>query len=231
MTTIFTDYHNHCLPGMDDGAKDVAVSLQMLSLLKNQSIDRVVATPHYYPHREGLASFLKRREQALEQLVQKQTDMRILSGAEVALERGLETLPDLDRLTLHGSRYLLLELPYAPLKKWMLEEIHNIAVNWDIVPVIAHLDRYLIWYKTKDLAEVLAIPDSVIQLNYSALKKRKSRKLALDLIRKRYPVLFGTDAHDMVDRKPNADLIYSVLKRRLTPEDWIYMLEYNQSFL
>ena len=51
------DLHTHILPGMDDGAKDTATSLQMLRMERDQGVDTVVLTPHYYRHRESAEDF------------------------------------------------------------------------------------------------------------------------------------------------------------------------------
>ena len=51
-----TDFHSHILPGVDDGSKDVEMSVAMLRTLAEQGVDRVVATPHFYPRREDRKS-------------------------------------------------------------------------------------------------------------------------------------------------------------------------------
>ena len=55
-----TEYHCHILPGIDDGAKDVETSLAMIEMMKAQGVERIVATSHFYAHREkSVAEFLK----------------------------------------------------------------------------------------------------------------------------------------------------------------------------
>ena len=45
---VKTDFHTHCLPGMDDGASCPEESLSMLELLKTQGIERVALTSHFF---------------------------------------------------------------------------------------------------------------------------------------------------------------------------------------
>jgi len=59
-----TDLHTHILPGMDDGARNVAMSLAMLEAERAQGVDTVVLTPHFYREREDAERFLQRREAA-----------------------------------------------------------------------------------------------------------------------------------------------------------------------
>ena len=63
-----TDLHTHILPGMDDGAKTVEQSLQMLQMQLEQCVDTVVLTPHFYRERETVEEFLSRRGKAMAQL-------------------------------------------------------------------------------------------------------------------------------------------------------------------
>lgn len=41
-----TDFHNHILPGIDDGAKTVEESIELIEGFKNIGIHDFVATPH-----------------------------------------------------------------------------------------------------------------------------------------------------------------------------------------
>jgi protein-tyrosine phosphatase len=44
--SVQTDMHSHVLPGIDDGAADIASSLQLLHGMYDLGIRTVVATPH-----------------------------------------------------------------------------------------------------------------------------------------------------------------------------------------
>ena len=43
----FIDCHNHSLPYIDDGAKDIEMSLEMLRIAQNNQISDVILTPHH----------------------------------------------------------------------------------------------------------------------------------------------------------------------------------------
>ena len=48
------DFHNHFLPGVDDGAKTFQESIEMLKFASKQGITEVVQTIHYqHPKMEG----------------------------------------------------------------------------------------------------------------------------------------------------------------------------------
>ena len=67
---MLTDHHSHILPGIDDGAKNVEMSLEMIRALKQQGVERIVATPHFYAHREdGIDAYLQKRQHAFDTLM------------------------------------------------------------------------------------------------------------------------------------------------------------------
>ena len=62
------DFHSHILPAMDDGSKNIEESLQMLRMLQEQGVERVIATPHFYADENPPDVFLRRRADAWEHL-------------------------------------------------------------------------------------------------------------------------------------------------------------------
>ena len=45
----FVDIHSHVLPGIDDGAKDIKESIELLKGMKKLGFSKVIGTPHTYP--------------------------------------------------------------------------------------------------------------------------------------------------------------------------------------
>ncbi len=107
----------------------------------------------------------------------------------------------------------MLELPYADFSPWYLEEITDIAYGYGLTPIIAHIHRYLEYYSKADYEEVLKL-DAVFQVNNEAFGNFKEKKFVKALIKEGYPYLFGSDAHNLSDRKPNWDL----LQKKAKPE-------------
>ena len=209
-----TDYHCHILPRMDDGPKDLAMSLDMIRLMMAQGVGRIVATPHFHAHREeGVRAFLERRQEAYREIIDTDITMPYLYlGAEVAVERGISSLPGVHQLTLADTPYILLELPYAPFAHWMLEEIDALSQRYGLTPVLAHLHRYARFYTPDQMAEVLRT-EAVLQFNNEAFRNFQERRLALSLIRRGCPYILGSDAHNLTRRRPDWDL----LKRKVRP--------------
>jgi protein-tyrosine phosphatase len=209
-----TEYHCHILPGIDDGAKDVETSLAMIEMMKEQGVERIVATSHFYAHREkSVAEFLKKRQAAFEKIRDKSVIKDIRLGAEVAVENGISELPDIEKLAVEGTRMILLELPYSAYAKWMSEEIYNIGAEFDLKVMLAHVHRYLEYYSKEEMAELLSTK-AVMQINNEAFTGWSERKLVKRIIADEKRFAFGSDAHNTGDRKPNWDL----LKKKVKPD-------------
>lgn len=211
---MLTDFHCHCLPQMDDGSQSVEMSIQMLKKLCLQNVGKVIATPHYYPHKEDVASFMQRREvshKSLSEHMKGSNLPEIELGAEVHLSKGLskENLSGL--CTESGT--ILLELPFRSFKPWMLEEIENITYQFSVTPIIAHIERYLTIYQKEDFQRLLTFEEAVWQVNNTAFTHLKSRSFVRKLLRQGHRVILGSDAHNLSDRAPNFDQVQKYLRK------------------
>lgn len=216
---MLTEHHCHILPQIDDGSQSVEMSLEMIGTMKAQGVERIVATPHFYAHREkSVAHYVEKRAHALGKLIEADASCKeILLGAEIAIEHGISQLPGLEQLRFAGTDYMLLELPYASFSHWLIEEITDIAYEYHITPVIAHIHRYLEYYSRSELEEILKL-DAVFQINNEAFGNFKEKKFVKSLIKDGYPYLFGSDAHNMSDRKPNWDLLVKKVRPEVLDE-------------
>lgn len=143
------DFHNHVLPGVDDGARDVEEALQAVAALHREGVGTVVATPHlpasHTEHAGVLLERLERLDGAYEAL-----DGRLeRDGRGVRLERGAEVRlnapePDLSdpRLRLAGTHFVLVEFSAFQMPPYGMEQLAQIRrQGW--IPVLAHPERYV----------------------------------------------------------------------------------------
>ena len=228
---MLTDYHSHVLPSMDDGAYTVRESLRMLDMWAAQDVARVAATPHFHLHREPAKTFLARRDDSISRLPAAGTHPALLIGAEVYISEGLCEISELTQLTLAGSKYIMLELPYFRFSQRVLEEAQNIMHDYGLIPIFAHIERYIQWYTNADIMDVLAIPGVVWQVNHESLFYDDTLDFTLDLIQGGHPVIFGSDAHNTRQRPPNAAEAYPLLRKLLTRAQYDRLLALNANLL
>ena len=211
---MLTDHHSHILPGMDDGSKSVEMSLEMIKMLRAQGVERIAATSHFYAHREqgDIKNYLQKRQYAYEQLMDASPAIgNIILGAEVAIERGISELDGIEKLAFAGTDYILLEFPYTSFADWMIEEIENIAYNFKLTPIIAHLHRYLDDYSKSQIQAVLSL-GAVIQFNNEVFETWGGKRFFKSVLDVGHSFVFGSDTHNTSTRKPNFDLLIKKAK-------------------
>lgn len=135
------DVHCHVLPGLDDGARDLADALAMVRIAHADGIRAICATPHVRDDHDVDLASLTRRRAALQAAID--VDVEILPGGEVA-EPLLRTLSEaeLRGLTLGGGgRWILLEPARGPLSDALVAAVDHLA-ELGLGAVIAHPERH-----------------------------------------------------------------------------------------
>lgn len=221
---MWTDYHTHILPDMDDGAPTADVSAQMLKKLREQGAEKVVLTSHFYSDQDSIDSFLERRERSFANLMahpEAESFPPLYKGAEVRLELNMCMMDDLPRLCIEGTRYLLLEMPYSRYKEWMPREIENVAYRLKVTPILAHIDRYLAmeWIKKEEWEELCTFPDAIFQVNAKAFERRDIRHAIKRLAKDGVPLVYGTDAHNLGERAPDGNLLPADFLKKYPPQN------------
>lgn len=139
------DFHAHILPQVDHGCKNLKEAETQLRLAKEAGVDTVIATSHFYPHRETPEKFLRRRAAAYRQLSEelKTADLpKVRAAAEVLVCRGMERIPQLEDLCIHGTRVLLLEMPFGAWNRELTDTVIKIKERRGLKVVLAHVNRY-----------------------------------------------------------------------------------------
>lgn len=214
-----TDLHTHILPGIDDGARDVHMSISMLRMEREQGVDTVVLSPHFYGDRETADQFLQRRSQSFAQLSsalarEQEAFPRLVLGAEVAWRSDLVECEQLFELCIGQTKNLLLELPFTAWTDQMFDQIYDFMGRTGVTPVIAHLDRYLGLQSPRRIQQVLDLGVPT-QISAEILLHPLIRRRALKLLRHNQAHLLVTDCHDTVDRAPNLRAGMEIVRRKL----------------
>lgn len=213
------DFHSHILPGIDDGSKSVEMSIEMLREEFRQGIGHVVATPHFYPQYDTPERFLERRaeaESALREEMRKYTDLPRLSvGAEVYYFSGISDSKAISGLTIDQKRCILIEMPTSQWTEAMYRELEGLYVKRGLLPIIAHLDRYIGRFHNRDIPRRLANLPVLIQVNAEFFLERSTSAMALRMLKKDGIHLLGSDCHDLTSRKPNLEGALDLIRRRL----------------
>lgn len=226
------DWHSHILPGMDDGSKDVAESLTLVKILKEQNIDTVVATPHFYANNESAEKFLKRRCESYQSLCERlpEGSPAIKLGAEVRYYPGISRMADLKQLKIEESKLLLLEMPISKWTEYTVRELIEISSLQDINLILAHVERYMM-LQTADVQHRLYESGILMQVNAGFFVKAITKRKAIDYLSSGKIHFLGSDCHNMTTRPPQLDRAFAYIIKKLGNDFVSQMDEYGYSML
>ena len=210
------DLHTHALPGLDDGAKDEAESLALLEMSYAQGITLTALTPHCTLHREGsLERFLSRRQAAYERLLKakEKTDRplpQLLLGAELYADHDISRVPNIERLCLEGTNFLLMEFAFTDKLEWLSECVYMLNRK-GIIPILAHVERYphreRIFADLKDLKVIY-------QLNASCFLSFMGRMRTKQILRHQETFIVASDMHDPNNRPCNLKQAHRICQKK-----------------
>ena len=141
------DFHNHLIPGVDDGAATLEESRSALKVMQGQGFRTIITTPHISASslaRDGASDYLRRVDIGWGQL----QSLAKSEFPELRLERGFEILLDTPRvdlsdprLRLGGSRFVLVEFPWSGIPVNSVQSLFDMKMS-GYTPVVAHPERY-----------------------------------------------------------------------------------------
>ncbi|HMQ60027.1 MAG TPA: hypothetical protein PKE06_05120 [Flavilitoribacter sp.] len=139
-----TDLHSHILPGIDDGAKDVEESLELVRGLNALGYDRFIATPHILMelHPNSPETILPALEKLRSAVREAGLDVRIDAAAEYMMDDGFEPVLEAGNLlTLPGNR-VLVEMGFINPPPRLHDYLFRLQTK-GYKPLLAHPERYL----------------------------------------------------------------------------------------
>ena len=216
------DFHSHILPGIDDGSRNVKMSLGMIEELSRQGVDTICATSHFYVTQRTPEHYLERRQEAYELLepVLPDNAPRILLGAEVLYFPGISRMEALSSLCLEGTDVLLLEMPFSAWQEYWIREVCDLASSGEFTVLLAHIERYYtqqpkkVWDQLLDL-DVLMQSNADYFLQQDSIFRFRNRNSAVKLLREGRIHLLGTDTHNLTSRPPRMAEARDVIREEL----------------
>lgn len=202
----YLDIHSHILPGVDDGAVDIEMSLTLLEMMKAQGVTHVIATPHFYPNTDNSEDFVKITREKFSELnytAKIRNLPEIFWGCELRYFNGISKSRSIKQFTAGGTNFLLLELPYGePITKSVLQDITDISEQMGIMPILAHIERYYKLPGYKKLLNLISNGYARGQINAAAVIGKDEGRYCKKLIKGGYVSFLASDAHSPHRRPP-----------------------------
>ena len=198
----FVDMHNHILPGIDDGAKTVDDSIQLIKGFSEFGVTNFIATPHimhnYYDNtQETIQNSLSVLKEEL--LKNGLNDVDITAAAEHMIDSNFETILEEKQVMPMQKDHLLIEMSYLQRPINFDESIIAIAHN-RFFPILAHPERYNFLHgRTRKYSEFKqqGIYFQLNMLSLSEFYNKEVQKIAFKLLEDGMIDFIGSDVHNL----------------------------------
>ncbi len=204
------DLHNHLLPGIDDGAPDLEVSLALARLAVQDGITHLVCTPHIHPGRfdnspASIQPALARFSDALKNegiALQVGAAAEVRFGMELMLGIGQGTIPFLGEW--QGKQVLLLEFPHGEIP-FGAERLIDWLLQRNIIPMLAHPERNKAVIRTPGKLKPFIEQGCLVQVTAASVAGHFGsavEEIAHALLEEGLVTVLASDAHNVEHRPP-----------------------------
>ena len=218
------DIHCHILPGVDDGARNTEESLWMLNKEYNEGVRHVILTPHFrYDMFEPHLNIVTRQFMQLRRAAMNigEEGMRLYLGCELHSSMDMvECLKKGRRLTMAGSRYVLVEFSNGDEKKYIEERVRSLLMN-GYIPIIAHVERYKATRNDIGFLTELKQMGAYIQVNADTISGQDgfgARTFAKKVMKQGLLDFVGSDGHRKTERIPEIGKCVAKMEKTMGSE-------------
>ncbi len=196
-----TDMHSHLIPGIDDGAKDMDTSLELIRGMQELGYSKIITTPHilWDMYKNTSEVILEKLELVRAAVKEAGIKMEIQAAAEYFLDEHVEELLAEKKplLTIHKN-WVLCEFSLAYPSHSLKSILFDMQMQ-GYQPVIAHPERYIYLENNKTFYDELKDIGCLFQLNLPSIDGfygKSVKELAQYIAKKNYYDLIGTDLHN-----------------------------------
>ncbi|ACU06079.1 tyrosine-protein phosphatase [Pedobacter heparinus] len=190
------DMHTHLLPGIDDGAKNVADTVGLIKGLKELGFSQFFCTPHIF------TELYPNTAETIDAALTITTTALTKAGVQVKIDAAAEYMvdetfkPATNLLSLPG-RHVLIEMSYLSEMPAIEQVIFDLQIMGHKV-ILAHPERYGYYHKKPDRYLRLKDMGVLFQLNLLSLSGyygKEIKQVAGYLLQKKFYDFAGTDLH------------------------------------
>lgn len=213
------DIHSHILPGIDDGSKNIKMTLEMLKRAEEEGTTEIVATPHF------CRGYGETPYEEVKKLVNEFNSLVKSEGMKININYGQEVYYSENMIedykegligTINDSRYLLFELPMRNFDSETFDIIYELQVM-DIVPILAHPERYKPIMDRPSYINKFINEGILFQINSGSLTGNfgaNVKKTANILLEHGIYNFIGSDAHNISNRATGMTEALDILGRK-----------------
>mgnify|MGYP006067348935 FL=1 len=194
------DIHSHILPNIDDGARSIEETFNLIKEAQKAGFEAIISTSHYMenyyetdvPEREVWVKAI------CENLQTKNIETNLYLGNEIYFSDNIiELLEQRKASTINYTSYVLFELPLNAEPMNLYDVVYEM-LQYKLVPILAHPERYSYVQKDPDLIYDLIEKGVLMQANYGSIIGQYGEKAQI-IVRKFFENnmvhFLGSDVH------------------------------------
>ena len=194
------DFHSHILPNIDDGSRSIEETFNLIKEAEKAGFEAVISTSHYMenyyetdvPEREVWVKAI------CENLQTKNIETNLYLGNEIYFSDNIiELLEQRKASTINNTSYVLFELPLNAEPMNLYDVVYEM-LQYKLVPILAHPERYSYVQKDPDLVYDLIEKGVLMQSNYGSIIGQYGEKAQI-IVRKFFENnmvhFLGSDVH------------------------------------
>lgn len=196
----FIDIHNHILPGIDDGAKNVEESIELIKGFGEFGVSNFICTPHimenYYPNTpETIKNSLALLQNDLKNSIE---NVSVDAAAEHMVDSGFEKKLENNQIMPLAKNYILIEISYLQPSLNLFDMVEKIA-DINKYPILAHPERYIYLHNNIGNYNKFKSKGMLLQLNMLSLGGfygKDVQKVASKLVEENMIDFIASDIHN-----------------------------------
>ena len=219
------DIHSHILPGVDDGAADMEISLEMCRIAVADGVSTLAATPHmrdgvYNVERDTIINGV---HELRKRLKEEGIPLNVVPGADIhvdvdfvkLLEKGcLVTLND-------TGKFVLIEFPPYSIPPQSAEFLFSLQIT-GVVPIITHPERNQAVQRNPEMVNKWVETGNLIQVTAGSITGalgKEAQTSAMKLLSAGLVHIVASDAHSATWRPPGLSSAKKVVAETLSEEE------------
>jgi len=200
---FMVDMHAHILPALDNGPETIEESVALLQEMSKCGVRKVIATPHimgdYYQN--SVEDIYNAQKRLTSEIARRCISIDVTVAAEYYLDVSLLSILETDQPLLPiAEKYLLLETSIVG-KPTFLEEAVRLVQQRNLIPVLAHPERYHYLQQDFDKVRYLHSCGVMFQMNLGSWESSHTatRTLSESLVNEGLVSFVGSNVHNTRD--------------------------------
>ena len=198
------DIHHHLLFDLDDGPRDIVISVAMAEMSLQNGVTHIVCTPHSSEHFKFDPELNRERIEMIRQRLGNRISLALGCDFHLMYDNIEDAIANPAKYSINGKQYLLVEFPEHGISQNMKEIFFRLGLV-GLTSIITHPERNPVLSRHPERMAEWIRAGCYVQITAASLTGRfgkVAQRLSHDLLRRNWVNFIATDAHDLISRPP-----------------------------